>query len=358
MENRTSEDQRSIAPPSPLAIPARVQDHPPPSGPPFQANDGADFSLLDTLQTSDRGKGEYPLIRREKRKRSSFSLSRKVAEFDPRRGERMRECGMVLHRDVCKGCGVEKNRVVCRCMDRFCPQCASKRSGDLADRYAERVNRVMSGMYGYHLVLTVKNAPNLPDYSAFIALVKRMRRHKFWKRYGGIVGGLYSVEVTKKRGGMWHPHFHLLIFTPLPLPLLPDGQWTIVFNQAVSDVWRELTGGESYIVRGERYDGRAIEMVKYLAKPSDVAGLSVDDLKSLCNWTKGKRMVQTFGTLFGKLDEDEDEAVEREKCACPECGGTSFERTVLHFDTRHRRYVAVAVYDVEAVMEERGTGPP
>ena len=359
MKNRTSEHQRSIAPRFPLADSAGERDEPPPSGPSIPAIDGAVSSLLDTLQTSESRDAGNPLKRRETRKKASDALANKVHQFDPRRGQRMRECGAVLHRDVCKGCGTEKFRLVRRCMDRFCPSCASKRSGELAERYAGRVNKVMTGRYGYHLVLTVKNTKELPDYTLFIALMKRMRKHEFWERFGGIIGGLYSVEVTKKRGGTWHPHFHVLMFTREPLPVLPDGQWTIAFNQAVSDVWRELTGGESYIVRGEQYDGRAVEMVKYLAKPSDVAAMAVDDIEALFRWTRGKRMVQTFGELFGVADEEQ---AERGPCGCEACGGTSFERTVMHFDRKHRRYVAVDVFDVEADVQdeadEQSTGPP
>ena len=286
MKNRDNGHPTATIVLPPSAILARDIEEPPPSGPPCEPSDGAVVLLLDTLQTTVSEHERNPLKRHEKRKISSHTLSDKVERFDPVRGQRMRECGHIMYRDVCKGCGTEKYRKNGRCMDRLCPSCAHTRSGRLAGKYADRVNKRMSGRHGYHLVLTVKNTRELPDYNAFMAMFDAMRKHEFWKPYGGMVAGLRAVEVTKKAGCLWHPHFHVLMFTREPLPLLPDGQWTIPFNQAVADAWCEVTGGKGKIVRGSRFDGRAVEMVKYIGKPSDVERMSASEVEELCNWTK------------------------------------------------------------------------
>ena len=348
-----------IFPPS--ATLARDVDEPPPSGPPPDGSNGAVLPLLDKQETSERGEVDNGVKRRENRKRTSVAIANKVRQFDPRRGQRMHECSEDVYRDICKGCGEEKFLRTRTCKDRFCPTCANKRSGKLARQYGSRIEKLIAaGRFGYHLVVTVKNTKELPDYTVFKSLIKRMRKHEFWKRFGGIIAGIVSVEVTKKRGGLFHPHFHVLMFTREPLPVLPDGQWTIAFNQAVSDVWRELTGGESYIVRGSEFDGDVIEMVKYVSKPMELAAMTPDELETLFNWTKGKRMVQAFGELYGMVDDDVEE--QEKACACKSCGGTSFERTVMRFDRRHRRYVVTDVFDVEADVQdeadEQSTGPP
>lgn len=317
-----------------------------------------DESLLDKYKQVYEGEPENGLKRRESRKRASIAIASKVRRFDPDRAERMRKCGNLVYRESCKGCGSERSLVVSRCMDRFCPTCASVRSGRLADRYSERIKRYTEGKHGYHLVLTFKNSESLPSYSWIGRLFKAMRKHPLWDQYGGIVGGLRSIEVTRGKGG-WHPHIHALIFTESPLPIAPDGKWPVWFNQVVSDAWKELTGGESYIIRGERYDGRAIEMVKYLGKPQDVGNMDAEKLAELSEWIRRKRTAQTFGSLYGKLPDEEQEEPEHDHCTCSDCGGSTFERVVMRFNPRHGRYVVDEVYDVDYCFpDESAHSPP
>lgn len=269
----------------------------------------------------------------------------------------MQKCGERVYRETCKGCGTERHLVISRCMDRFCPTCGSIRTGKLASRYERRIKEKTEGLFGYHLTLTFRNTDSLPSYSDIVKLVRKMRLHPIWKAYGCIVGGLWSIEVTRPKG-KWHPHVHMLIFTSEPLPVAPDGKWPVWFNQSVSDVWRELTG-DSFIVRGTRYDGRAVEMVKYIGKPADIQRMPLDSFMELCGWTKGKRSVQSFGVLHGQLPEEETGGAEETKCSCAECGGSAFERVVLRFIPKHRRYVVHDVYDVDyALPDELIEEPP
>jgi hypothetical protein len=327
----------------------------PESEPGIKAGTSArDEALLDTWKQLSEVDGENPLKQREKRKNTSRAIANKIRSFDPHRADEMDKCGSIIHRDVCKGCGSEKYRAVSTCKDRLCPTCASRRSVKLAERYKAIIDRVTDGKYGYHLVLTFKSVETLPDQKKIVALVKKLRLHPLWKSYGGIDGGLWSIEVTRSKG-LWHPHVHMLIFTNEPLPVAPDGFWPRMINQRVSDVWRELTG-DSFIVRGSRFDGRVIEMVKYMGKPMEIEKMSVDHLDHLSEWCKSRRMVQTFGSLYGQ---GVDEKMDVDPCACVECGGMSFERTVLRHIPRYGRYVADEVYDVDYCFpDESAHSPP
>ena len=269
-------------------------------------------------------------------KRNSWTLSRKYGSFDHRRAERVAKCGMTTVELVRVADGSRRHVMSFLCQDRFCEICARKRSAKLARRYHAVIRENCEGLHGHLLTLTYKNSHELRERGRISKDVRSLLRRGVWKRYGGIVGGLYSVEVTKGEGG-WHPHVHMLVFTRLPVASYRDGKWLVELNQEVSNAWLEITG-DSFIVRGVSWNGNVEEVVKYMTKSPE--SLPVDELRELTSWARGMRSVSAFGSLYGKqISEDiEEESVES--------GGT-FMAIVRRFDSRAMEYVVLKTILIE-----------
>lgn len=355
----------AILPPSPL-----VEIAPPPASvyPPSSAQ----VPLLDTykqvaksVETDESGNGEKTLQQREKRKKQAVRLSYRIASFDERRAVRMEGCSSYLVRRTCCSCGKEKYHAD-RCGDRFCPTCARIRSARLARRYGAGIAEYSVGRHGYLVTLTYRNAATLPDRKRIAADVRNLMRSAFWKPYGGVEGGLYSVELTyNRKTDTWHPHVHALLFTRGELPCFTDAggvvRWDVrMVNQPVSDLWRGITGG-SFIVNGKPFNGNVEEVVKYITKLDELVSMPEHRLAELCAWTKGRRMVSLFGGLYRmKLDENEDEDEAGRDAPC-DCGCTVHEELCMEYDHRLRRYVPVSCNLVDCGAGEcsvEATGSP
>ena len=316
----------------------------------------AGSELLDTYKQRegaqvDAGSDDEDEIRefkRESRKRRAGKIAARIAVFDERRGARMRSCCAIRFRDRCK-CGKKTTETTWRCMDRFCPICAPVRSARLASKWSGilpdyRAGRWSGGVerFPYHLVLTWKNSETLPSRAEMARCFKQLRARKFWKQYGGIVGGFYSVEVTLNAvTGQWHAHIHALIFTLEPIPVYGDKRkWHKDFNQQIADAWQEITE-DSFIVHGTEFDGRVEEMTKYLSKGSEIEKLPDSKFEELVKWSKGAKLFNVFGELRGIAPDENDE--DEDTGGVCECGECERERVMEEFDERLRCYVPVRV---------------
>ncbi len=239
-------------------------------------------------------------------KRNSWTLSRKYSSFDQKRAGRVAKCGMHTIELEWVASGRKRTLMSFLCQDRFCEICARKRSAKLARRYHEIIRENCEGLHGHLLTLTYKNSETLRERSRIAKDVRNLLRRSLWKRYGGIVGGLYSVEVTKGEGG-WHPHVHMLVFTRLPVASYRDGKWLVELNQEVSNEWLAITR-DSFVVRGVSWNGNVQEVVKYMTKSPE--SLPVDELRELTSWARGMRSVSAFGLLYGKQVPEEIEEEE------------------------------------------------
>ena len=200
------------------------------------------------------------------------------------------------------------------CGKRFCAICAERRSRRLVRKYAPVIEEFKKGRYGQHIVLTFPSSQELPSRALISRKIRSLCRRKFWEVFGGVAGGFYSVEATLNRDtGLFHPHVHLLLFTNKPVPCYRRDKnkrqfWMVETNQALRDEWSSIMKGSAFIVRGQRWDGRIYEMLKYMAKQSDILKLNDSQLKHFIEWTAHTRTVSAFGGLYGKLSQvDEDE---------------------------------------------------
>lgn len=247
-----------------------------------------------------------------------------------------------------------------RCQCRLCQPCAARRAARLQFKYRDALAQFAEGLYGHHLVLTLKNSEHLPDRRRVSKLLRNLWRSKVWKQYGGIAGGLYSIETTyNKESGGFHAHVHCLIFTRAEMPYYNSGRqfWTQEANQAIADVWLRLTG-DSFIVRGQKWNGETKEMLKYMAKGSELVGMGNDALAEYVAWTHRARMVSTFGKLYGlagriekemEMLEKAEQELDLDEYAPATIGAVLEEVVVLQWDRNHRRYVAVEVRDMRGM---------
>jgi hypothetical protein len=113
---------------------------------------------------------------------------------------------------------------------------------------------------------------------------KTLRRRSFWKEH--FKGGLFAIEFTIGKDGLYHAHLHILGFR------------TKFFNvQVLKDLWLEITG-DSTNLRIDRIDGDVIsglrEVLKYAVKPACIADFTGDHLKDFLAMKKA-HLFGTFG---------------------------------------------------------------
>jgi hypothetical protein len=125
---------------------------------------------------------------------------------------------------------------------------------------------------------------------------KRLRQTKLWKQK--CEGGVYSLEVTRGRGGdRWHPHLHILV----------DGSF--IPQRELSDAWLKATGDSCIVdiraVRSRRQIARYVS--KYVAKGDEFAAWTLEQIAEYAQAMCGQRVIQTFGSLHGKVADPREE---------------------------------------------------
>ena len=342
--------------------PSELDDPVPPSRP---SEDPSDL-LLDNLETSVSNDTE----RFTDRKRDAVAVSKRFKRIGmENRGRKIGQCSdLTITRAF--SCG-HSSRVrdtgkamSYRCKDKFCPICNHARSIKLSHRLGNSLEAYTTAhnLHTYHLVLTFKNSNELPDYRRIRKLVKRLfnsdskGRKAFWDRYG-YHGALLNFEITVDRKGKYHPHFHVLLITERPIPLIEQGEHAGEFqnsvNQEISDLWLKITG-DSYIVKGKGFEFSGMfEMVKYMTKGT--MKIPDEQLYDLAKWSEGKRFLSLIGKLYSNeelktLIDQGDESHDPE--TCPQCGCSEYVDIPAWYDPMTARYVEFS-YD-----QERSLSPP
>jgi len=226
----------------------------------------------------------------------------------------------------------------------LCPWCQHRRSDKARRKLAKAVGLLQEPM------LITLNPPNLAEFTpgAVAALIKvftALRREKVFK---DVRGGVRSVETTYGRNG-WNLHVHALVDSPW-IAQYPqwdikrsNGRWLVVkkhpglareftiacqkfselqsprldFDRDNPDHW--------YFVDLRRADSGAVaEVVKYIAKGSEVVGGGPGAVVAFLGAIKGRRMIQPFGSLYdvdleGEELADEFDVSARGECPYPDC---------------------------------------
>jgi hypothetical protein len=235
--------------------------------------------------------------------------------------EKLDACGAPL-RLVCVCCGSKKS-VEIRCRRRWCPACAWIVSRERIEKYVQAAATMQWPLF---VTLTKPNSPDPECIRTIREDWSRMRRRKLM--VDRIAGGISTIEVTNKGAG-WHPHLHVLcdcrwlaIHTPPPSPRDSEGVKRQKYDHArleLSALWAQVIKNPVAVVSALRKPpGEALRYtLKYAVKGQDMIDCP-DPIGPLIRVLSRSRMVSTFGTMHGRIAEDEEE--ERPAVECGECG--------------------------------------
>lgn len=191
------------------------------------------------------------------------------------------------------------------CRIRFCPVCQFRRSVKWKARFWQQMPEIEKRFPNYRwlfLTVTVKNCHvrELRDTVAHLSMsFQRLTRLRAFPAAGWV----RSIEVTRAKNGMAHPHVHALL-------LVPPGYFGgtgYMKHEVWRDMWQEsarLDYEPVIDIRAVRYDkerpeslGEAVaEIVKYSVKESDMTGnpeWAIDVAKELL----GTRAISVGGKL-------------------------------------------------------------
>ena len=188
-------------------------------------------------------------------------------------------------------CGQHVEKVIpdYACGFRLCPDCGRRRARKLHRTYLPAVVAfpAVSNTQAVHLVLT--QAHRSETLSEAVKRItkhfKTLRRRAFWDEH--FKGGLFAVEFTIGKDGLYHAHLHILAFRR---------RWFDV--RILKDLWFEITG-DSTNLRLDRVEGEDLisglrEVLKYAVKPASVDDFTADHLRDFLAM-KRQRMFGTFG---------------------------------------------------------------
>jgi plasmid rolling circle replication initiator protein Rep len=193
----------------------------------------------------------------------------------------------------------------------LCPFCAARRASKQVEKNGDRIKKVLEenkNLIPVMITLTVKNGEDLEERfthlrDSFKKLQEKRRdanRGKTETEFSKVTGSMFSYEVTNKGNG-WHPHIHMIA-------LLDD----YIDQGKLSREWEAITKDSKIVdIRkitsksGDNLDisDALIEVFKYALKFSD---LDLEHTWEAYRTLKGKRLLGSFGTLYGTISEPEN----------------------------------------------------
>lgn len=298
-------------------------------------------TYLDTRVTnSPLNKSKKPRLLHSERAQSRLETKRHLIALageihEGKLAEKLQDCHSKL---AVLSCGRHVSKVIpnSTCEFRLCPDCARRRSRKLQSKYLPLVEPFLQKHYvkPVHLVLTQKHRPEtLKDsakrlMTAFRKLVRSDKPNSFWNKH--FKGGLWSLEFTLDKDGLYHTHLHILAFRSKFFDI-----------KLLRSEWKKLTG-DSHVLRLDAVADLVAgtkEVLKYAIKPLSVANLTADNLRDFMKM-KNARFIGTFGEFRehckdystsdnGDVSLSTDlESLARdlvEGCACPVCDNPLFE---------------------------------
>jgi len=348
------------------------------AGPPAQPA----VARLDTGETSPQTfRGSREEVDKSRRRKRGYhaELVRLLASMET--GEHGLVAEMVGQRwlaDVKKCPGVVRRHGPCgsasflgsRCQFPLCPWCQARRSQRLREAIAPLVERM------WKRKLYTFNPPNIerltPGAIAALgsALTKLHRlaflagsvdKNGYPVRDRRVRGGIRAIEVTNKGHG-WNLHAHEVLaaewvahYPQTDIEWEPGkrngGAWKVINKHP--GLSREFTrlcqaypelAGLGYCLDGREHEGGhdyagcpgcwyfvdqrranigiADEIAKYVVKGSQIVKAGPKAVVDYLLATKGKRLVQTFGNLYGvklEVEEEEEAPTQPGQCPWPDC---------------------------------------
>ena len=192
----------------------------------------------------------------------------------------------------------------------LCPFCAARRAAKQVEKNGDRIKKILEeneNLIPVMITLTVKNGEDLNERfehikKSFKKLQEKRRdalRGKTESEFTKVKGSMFSYEVTNKGNG-WHPHIHMIALLDeyIDQPKLSKEWESITKDSKIVDI-RKITSKT-----GKTLDvsDALLEVFKYAVKFHDLdLELTWQAYRSL----KGKRLLGSFGNLYGTVLEPE-----------------------------------------------------
>ena len=260
-----------------------------------------------------------------------MSDKRTKAERLRRRAARVGACADEIYCKVCPECYIRYISRVHLCRDRLCPVCAWRRGKALTARLRKIVSYNIGARF-LLLTLTVKNCEwaRLTDTLRELlgAWGKLSRRAKFAR---AVKGWVRTLEITRGKDGKAHPHLHILLQVPPEYFEKDRGLW--LDHDELMMMWRRCLSVDylpSVDIRAVPAGGvgkAILEVTKYLAKSTQIEGLTDEEFLSYADAVAGVRAWAAGGAMREadeEIREDEllhmEEGEREERDTCPLCG--------------------------------------
>jgi len=236
-----------------------------------------------------------------------------------------------------KVCG-QLSFIAKKCDFPLCPWCQRRR--------ADKARRQLSNAVGQmkEPKLLTLSPPNLAQLSpgsvaAFSAVFTRLMRRSVMK---DVRGAVRSIETTNKGRG-WNLHIHVLLDGPW-MAQYPtwdiawvDGRWRVAkkhpgLARVFTDLCQKFVELRSprldfdlenpdhwYFIDVRQADsyGSISEVLKYIAKGTEIVALGAGAVVDFLMAIKGRRMIQGYGSLFGVDLDADDETLPTAPGECP-----------------------------------------
>ncbi len=233
----------------------------------------------------------------------------------------MAECSTLLEVTTC-GEHIFAETPKHRCCVRFCPHCASRRSGKYKNKYLPYAKKFMDFMLNEQgevvkrtntltpclLTLTQKKikGEELKDSRERILIsFRKLIRRTFFNDY--FEGGLFTVENVASESGN-HTHIHIVVFRK-----------KFIDHKLLKKHWAKVSeGAENLNIKLlDDLEKGLKEVIKYVSKPLNVDNFERKDILELLE-VRGKRFIDTFGAFrkfcgIYKLPDEEKQKIKQER---------------------------------------------
>ena len=264
-----------------------------------------------------------------KRKSAAKKLLPSLEKYNSARAKRLKGCGSYVVQSEWYRTGIVTTDDARFChQPKLCVGCAHAESVNKAKAYSARAVEVLRKNPDLRPVLitfTVRNGKDLKERldhlnRARVAIKKRRENYAAGMRgytvFGDIVGGVGSIEIKRGKGGLWHPHLHMLALVPKSAgwEFQTIGDEVVLIGAKFDDFrreWTEITV-DSFVVNVKPLNAWAVmdnglelqvdlvmkemfEVLKYPFKPGEMS--PVDTLHAF-DVTQKMRLVHNFGFLY------------------------------------------------------------
>jgi len=171
-----------------------------------------------------------------------------------------------------------------QCKLRWCPLCAAARQNYIS---AVTHDWLKTCRHPKLLTLTLRHtsAPLASQIDFLYASFNKLRKRKLFRT--SVTAGVWFFQIKKsKTTGEWHPHIHTLI----------DGAY--IPHGELKAIWAKITRGSDIVdIRScKNLERTSKHIVRYAARPSDLADKTIDERLELFNALENRRLVGSWGS--------------------------------------------------------------